>query len=364
MWGREAAGAMRIVGSSLALLLLCGCAEVGPRTVRTARLGYGEALSQSWNEQLLRNLVRLRYRDTPQFLEVSSIVTHYELNADGSLAVAVDTGGDLSGGLGAGVGYLESPTITYAPLQGEDFVTRMLKPLSVTTLLLLSDSGWSIGRLLACCVRQVGGLENAPSAAGPTPDTAPPFESFHRLASRLRELQVARLLTVDAAADGRDRPTVKFRPTTDPALGEALADVRRLLDVEPSAGEIQLTGDASGEPGEIAVVGRSLLAVTFFLSQGVEPPAEHETAGLVTVTRDSTGGRFDWRRVTGSLIRVLSQADEPQGAFVKVRYRGYWFYIGDSDLNSKSTFSLLTFLYSLQSTQQARSPLLTLSAGR
>ena len=50
--------------------------------------------------------------------------------------------------------------------------------------------------------------------------------------------------------------------------------------------------------------------------------------------------------------------------FAKVRYRGSWFYIDDADLESKSTFSLLTYLFSIQASGSAAGgPLLTVSAG-
>jgi len=36
---------------------------------------------------------------------------------------------------------------------------------------------------------------------------------------------------------------------------------------------------------------------------------------------------------------------------VKVRHRGWWFYIEDTDLNTKSTFLLLVQLFNLQAGQ-------------
>lgn len=80
---------------------------------------------------------------------------------------------------------------------------------------------------------------------------------------------------------------------------------------------------------------------------------------------EDSGGerRFDWSRVTGPLLRIRSQAAEPASAFVKERYRGWWFYIDDADLNSKTTFGLLHFLFSLQSEPAGKSPLLTVSTG-
>jgi hypothetical protein len=44
-----------------------------------------------------------------------------------------------------------------------------------------------------------------------------------------------------------------------------------------------------------------------------------------------------------------------------VLYRGSWFYIDDSDLNSKSTFNLLSYLLALKSdSASTKAPLLTL----
>ena len=84
-------------------------------------------------------------------------------------------------------------------------------------------------------------------------------------------------------------------------------------------------------------------------------------AGRVTVTRDGDGQPFDWSRVTGDLLVIKSQAERPANAAVAVPYRGSWFYIDDSDMNSKNTFMLLGALTALQSGSIERSgPLLTL----
>ncbi len=137
----------------LALLsLFAGCTtHFGEGTVRTARFDYNEAIIRSWNEQLLLNLVRLRYRDNPLFLDMGTVVTHYEvsgaLGASEAVSVPPKSSPGYTVGLNAGVGYLEAPTISYVPLQGEDFANRLLSPLSPSTLLLLSRSGWSLERL-------------------------------------------------------------------------------------------------------------------------------------------------------------------------------------------------------------------------
>ena len=53
--------------------------------------------------------------------------------------------------------------------------------------------------------------------------------------------------------------------------------------------------------------------------------------------------------MSGNLLKIASSESPPPGAFVRIRYRGHWFYIDDADLNSKATFNLLNYLLSLQS---------------
>jgi hypothetical protein len=56
-------------------LLLPACTSIGAGTVHRDRLDYSEALTTSWKEQTLLNIVKLRYADTPVFLEVSSVIS-------------------------------------------------------------------------------------------------------------------------------------------------------------------------------------------------------------------------------------------------------------------------------------------------
>ncbi|MGH9379043.1 MAG: hypothetical protein ACRD2Z_00280 [Thermoanaerobaculia bacterium] len=350
-------------------LSLAGCASnVGPKTVGPARFDYNQALSSSWNEQILLNLVRLRYRDTPVFLEVGTVLAQYSVTGAGSLGVDITDGpvdDDIYGIRGA-VEFSESPTITYTPLQGEEFVRRLLTPVSPATVLLLSQAGWSIERLMLCCVNRLNGLPNAPSAAGPTPDYTPKYGEFHRLARLLRELQVAGYFSfrVDRT-DGEEKFLVEVIPSDDPEVDAMAAEVADILGVERGQGTYRLVEEGAVEAGDLVMSGRSLLGMFFYLSQAVTVPAAHIEAGWVTRTRRPDGSDFDWDELTGRLFRVANSTQRPSGAFTAVPYRGHWFYLDDTDLNSKTTFGLLTLLFSLQASGgEGASPLLTVATGR
>ena len=54
-----------------------GCAFLGPGRVPGDNFNYNKAIAQSTREQMLLNLVRLRYLEEPLFLKVSSVLTQY-----------------------------------------------------------------------------------------------------------------------------------------------------------------------------------------------------------------------------------------------------------------------------------------------
>jgi len=84
----------------------------------------------------------------------------------------------------------------------------------------------------------------------------------------------------------------------------------------------------------------------------------------VTFTVDSEGLPFDWSQMTGSLLRVHSGTWPPVNASVAIEHHGHWFWIDDSDLTSKSTFALLSQLFSLQAGgASAAAPVLTIPVG-
>jgi len=137
-----------------------------------------------------------------------------------------------------------------------------------------------------------------------------------------------------------------------------------LLGAKPVQGRYLL--GAVDDPKFIRIQTRSLLGIMYYLSHGVEVPESDVKNGKVTVTHDEEGNVFDWPRFTEDLLRIQSKGELiRESPAVAVRYRGTWFYIDDSDLNSKSTFSLLAQIFSLQAGGvPTTAPLLTLPIGR
>ncbi|MGB5811063.1 MAG: hypothetical protein WBG86_11070 [Polyangiales bacterium] len=371
------------IANTLALFLLASstlasCTNVGPKSIRNSRFNYNSAIVDTRNEQLLTNLVRLRYRDTPYFIEVSSIATQYVLGLGSSAAVGGlggDSGGTAAGSLGGSVSYEERPTITYTPLKGQTFVSRLLSPVPMGAIVLLSNSGWRFDRLMRCCVQRINDVWNAPTAAGPTPDLAPDYEEFAEVARLLEDLRRAEALDLryrrvrpdeelETTPLGRvgSQFLLSLRIRDVPEVATQAARLKEILDLRPDLDEFYLTSNPTHHsPREIGISPRALIGVMNYLSQAVEPPQKDVKGGRVTLTRHRDGSEFDWPVITKEIFRVASSATEPDNAFISVQYRGSWFYIDDSDLNSKSTFNLLDQLFQLQSGNVAGAgPLLTL----
>jgi len=197
--GISAPGRLRRLSMpSVLLVLASGCTTgLGPRAVRTERPDYNRQIIRSNDAELLLNLVRLRYNDSIFFTGVGGIVAQYAydatLNAGGTVG-----GGNPSGAtFGTALDYGEKPTITYTPMTGEEAAARLLAPISIDSIMLFQQAGWSADRLLLLTVQRVNDVVNAPTAGGPTPAREPDFEAFANLAERMERLREARLESVN-----------------------------------------------------------------------------------------------------------------------------------------------------------------------
>lgn len=287
-------------------------------------------------------------------------MSSHSLNLSASLDVTFPKL-DRSGGqtFKPGIGYGESPTITYAPLAGEDYVKRLLKPIDVEEIIALTHSGWSIERVFNITVQQINDIPNAPTAAGPTPDFVPEYEDFHKLTYNLRTLQMAGLIQL--GSDPRHDPT-KLSVILDPGKTQyihiekderyraEIEELYRMLNVSTVYHDISITTNflKDYQDNRIKLKPRTLLGSLFYLSQAVQVPREHINKGLVTTTAYCDGTPFNWCTLSGQEMVIQSSKSKPKDAAIKVYYRGHWFYIEDSDLQSKSSFMLISKLFDIK----------------
>lgn len=349
-----------------AMLLLSGCAtSYGAKTIVPSGHDYNKAIADSLDQQLLLNLVRLRYRDTVVFMDITSVTTQHQYAAGVSAENAipfrrVENGASV---ITPSAGYSETPTITYAPISGTEFATNLLSPISSETIVLLANSGWSIERLLNCCVERLGHLSNAPSASGPTPSVLPDNAEFRQLSRLLRVLQTREQIYVDQVADhddGRPRSILYINA----APGRECEELKTLLHTKLCRAEFELAaGHMKRGDSVLQIQTRSVLGALYNLSHAVAVPDQHKDAGFVTDSAIEADSTQTWREFLNGQFQVRSAKAYPDHAFAKIRYRDHWYWIDDHDLESKTTFSLILFLLSLQSAaSDGVAPLLTVNA--
>jgi hypothetical protein len=388
---------------------LSGC-QLGPGRLTVSSAHYSDAVRVASSEQLLVNLVRLRYRDLPVFLGVSGISTQFELDAGLDAAGEAGLPGSDAVGVGAGVRYSERPTVSFSVRGGEEFQLRMLRHVPVMAVGLLVGSGWRFDRVARLLLEEMNGLQNAPTASGPTPSRAPEYREFLEAAMLLQKLiargearfelrdgqsdlsdplpveRVEGRALVEAVLAGAElrrapdgdgyrvvqterKPALHLGPGASPEADR----LRELLRLPASQSRFEVVALEEREPGpfarpdeyrELVLDTRSLMGALFYLSHGVDVPPEDLEAGLVTATRDAAGAPFDWSPLLGDLFRVHAGEDEPAGAAVAVRHRGRWFHVADDDESSKSTFMLLDQLFTLTAGDgEDVDPVLTLDVG-
>lgn len=353
---------LRAVAAAL-LAMTGGCASIGPASIGRDRVGYDEALSDSWKQQLLLNLVRIRYGDAPVFLEVASVINSYSLETQVDLAGARGMGVTAlyTASVGGSVHYADRPTITYNPLLGDRFTRSLMSPISPGVIVGLMQSGWSADAVLRVTVSSANGVRNrfggSERFGGGDPD-------FYRLLEGLRRLQAAGAIGMRVERE-KEQETVFLllgRKGLDEDAQREVDEVRRILGAKREAQELRVTyGVASKGDGEVAILTRSLLEVLYFTSTWIQVPEAHVAArrvlpAAVYATETAAG-------VT-PLLTVASGPSEPKDAFVSVRYRGTWFWIDDHDYGSKQAMSFLLLLSSLADAGPSKgAPMVTIPAG-
>ena len=116
------------------LVGVSGC-TIGPSALRGGRPEYNRVIQQTEKQELLLNIVRLRYGEHIKFLQVSSIVSTLSVGASATANATVPFGTQtrldvVSGAniatVGGGLNYSETPTITYVPVEGQQFANQIL----------------------------------------------------------------------------------------------------------------------------------------------------------------------------------------------------------------------------------------------
>ena len=138
----------------------------GPNAIRYTRIRYNEVVRDTNDQQLLLNIVRLRYADSPVFIDLPIITSQFELAAGGSDPGAGRQPDRTSAS--AGLTGRDTPTLSYHPREGREIAKAMLTPLSAD-LFSVVNAGANIEQLLLLTINDINDVPNAPRATTLTP---------------------------------------------------------------------------------------------------------------------------------------------------------------------------------------------------
>ncbi|WP_447598418.1 hypothetical protein [Nitrospira sp. Nam80] len=350
------------------LLHLQGCMNFGALTLDRDRFDFTQAVANSWKQQTLLNIVKLRYADTPIFVDVGQIVSGYQLvstvQAGGTIYPNLETGPSKAlnnfFSVGAQGQYTDRPTITYVPLTGSQFIRTLLTPIPPIRLFELIEAGWPADRLFMVAVQSINGLSNSKGGSQGRKAADPEFAT---LVKALRRIQASGAvgLRVDADKDKKGEGLIMFFATkkVPPKIQEDRDMVKRLLGLNPEKTEFSVIyGPVPPDRDDIvAVRTRSGFQILIELASYVQIPEEHEKKRAyphaVIPSQDQES--------LPPLIRIASDVTRPTDAFVMVHYGDRWYWIDNEDLSSKGLFSFLLVMLTLaEPGEKAPSPLLTI----
>jgi hypothetical protein len=321
--------------------------KVGPQSLSRDRADYSVSLSDSWKEQTLLNIVKVRYLDTPIFVDVGSIVSSYTLAQSASAGGTIATSPPSSGMLGGSVSFSTSPTITYTPLTGSAYIRTLTTPLPVAIVFSTIDSGAPADIILRASVKSINGLRSPQVGLNGITLPDPPFL---RVLELLRDLQASGAVRFYIKEDANKQQTsiLALRKTNvAPDVQAEIVELRALLHLNPDATELTIVSTATpANDTEIAIQTRSIIGLLQHMAAEVEVPSDD-------VARHHALPGFEaGRAISGvnPMIRIHSSKNKQEEAFVSVHYRDTWFWIDDGDLPSKRAFALLMQLFTMADT--------------
>jgi hypothetical protein len=386
---------LRFVPSALILLLLAGC-SMQAEIIQSRHWDLNETIRQTNDQQLLLNMVRMRYEETPYFLQISSISTSFSAGANAGLQASLPSGGDAPDIYtpSAGFSYSETPTVTWSIPDSSEMLARFYAPIGTNQLTVLTQSGFDFIDVFTVGARKINALTNRTFSMKDgvlVPSDYDEFLEALRLVKELtREGLADKVYSLNAKYGGVTLPISQMEPrgvaeglaigqlylSREPGQATPLQAIkplhlrftkqsdddprakrlRELLKLRPDLytfpimditdvsaeglrsldGKLAQVFDPNETIAQIMLTNRSVIEILQFASAFISVPEEDIEKGLVR-NRDLD---------PHDLLTVLSSKTEPGDAWLKVQYHGNWFYVPATDLNSRSTFALFSALFS------------------
>jgi hypothetical protein len=345
------------------LVGMAGCQHIGPRMIMEDRIPYNHAISTSWKQQALLNIVRLRYGDLPEWVDVPSIVSGFEHARETNIGLGFeifprDTSSNLiAPELSGSRAVVDRPTISYKPQTDSEFTRNLIRPIPPISILNLIESGAPADIILELAVESINGIRNR-GFTGTLEEGDPEFQ---HIAQIMRKAQASGHVSLQAITKpGSESPDVEMvirGEQVEPTLAAELAELRSTLRLDPSVNEFKVVyGVLPQDKTEIAFQTRSVLRIMTYLALNVQVPECHIADGIAPDLNLPPSA-------SEPLLTVHSACEPPCDPYSVACYQNNWFWIDPRDFNSKRTMLYLKILLALADTQERFSaPALTIRA--
>jgi hypothetical protein len=283
---------------------------------------------------------------------VASIINSYTVGGNASVQGTLPSNTNPNVlQLGGTAIWSNTPTVTYQPLLGDRFTRALLQPIPPASVFQLLQGGWPVALVFRTVVGSVNGLRNTSGGAAADP-------GFIELTAVLTRIQQAGNIGIRVVPrkDGSGVLAVIRRAEPGTPLGDDSRRVRELLGLDDAVSEFEVVyGLVPSQPKEVALLSRSMMEIMLQLGFGIELPAAHLNDGWVL-----PGLRQAGEAAGRPLVHIRSSRDEPAHAYAAVPYKGHWYWIDETDVDSKRIFTFLMILFSLAETgQTSAAPVVT-----
>jgi hypothetical protein len=339
-------------------LLLASCGSYGPRSMDRDQLNYGNSIGDNWKNQMLANIVKIRYVDMPVFVDVGSIVSGYSLSTtvNGNLGFGNSFTGRNAQGLGASGTYTDRPTITYMPKTGDDYLRAILEPVAPTSLLALIQAGYSSELLFTWAVESINGVHNWSVSRKNSQRSSNADPEFIEYVALMQELQALGAVGFELVTDENERHGIIFRLNKEGLSESTIQKSRRateIIGLDPKQENFRVIyAPFKSDSSTLSIQTRSVIQMLSAMAGFIDVPVEK--------TANAAPG-YDVSDTSRRPFQVHSGKGRPEQSFAEVKYEDNWYWIENSDITSKRVFTLMLFITTLTNqANSAQAPVLTI----
>lgn len=361
---QQSAFSISMAGICGFIWLLMGCTTLGPQYIASGRAAYNEVINHTEDQQMLKAIVRTRYGETVSMLAVTNVTANIRFSAAAEAQFGLGRRLNYETNLiplSTGLAFEDNPTISYAPIEGEEQFDRLMSPLPLKFVVILTNHMEHSRLPFLMLIESINHIRNPKfihsSASGSDP-------RFMRLVDLILKLNDTG--HIDWASGSREEVDFAIvirnhKPRRTEAIGELLdlLGIKQILD--ESKPLVVPVYHAIEEPatGSIAVTTSSIYDLIEMLSASIDVPDKHRESGLAV--------NYPPAGLAASKVRIQRSKSIPQDASVSISYRNSYYYIAETDQETKLMFRILRTLWKdrIASTTQFQSaPVLTIPVGQ